>query len=110
MNSSSESFRRGKINFLFVYKRGCFFKQSVLLLVAYLFTDYGEKESVDEIRQRIHSLRKLVEEEVVGDKQQEDAIKKSSKKRKESMDTGSLLSFTFGTKFSCTIILVDGLY
>ena len=53
-----------------------------------------EKESVDEIRQRIHSLRQLVEEEVV-EKQQEDA-NKSSKTRKESMDTGSLLSFTFG--------------
>ena len=52
-----------------------------------------EKESVDEIRQRIHSLRQLVEEEVV--EKQEDA-NKSSKTRKESMDTGSLLSFTFG--------------
>lgn len=65
-------------------------------------TDFGEKESVDEIRQRIHSLRQLVEEEVV-EKQQEDA-KKSSKTRKESMDTGSLLSFTFGTMSGATVL------
>ena len=56
--------------------------------------DNGERESVDEIRHRIHSLRQMVEEEV-GEKQLED-LKKSSKKRTESMDTGSLLSFTFG--------------
>lgn len=58
-------------------------------------TDNTEKESVDEIRQRIHSLRQMVEDEV-GEKQNLDELKKSSKKRKESMDTGSLLSFTFG--------------
>lgn len=57
--------------------------------------DNTEKESVDEIRQRIHSLRQMVEDEV-GEKQNLDELKKSSKKRKESMDTGSLLSFTFG--------------
>ncbi|XP_032799097.2 uncharacterized protein LOC116935981 isoform X2 [Daphnia magna] len=57
--------------------------------------DNTEKESVDEIRQRIHSLRQMVEDEV-GEKQNLDDLKKSSKKRKESMDTGSLLSFTFG--------------
>lgn len=49
---------------------------------------------MDEIRHRIHSLRQMVEEEV-GEKQLED-LKKSSKKKTESMDTGSLLSFTFG--------------
>lgn len=90
--SSSENYRRGK--FLFVRKLLC---DTLHYNALNTHTDYGEKESVDEIRQRIHSLRKLVEEEVVGDKQQEDAAKKASKKRKESMDTGSLLSFTFGT-------------
>lgn len=63
-------------------------------------SDYDDRESVDEIRQRIHSLRKLVEEEVVGDKNGEEGSKSSSKKRKESMDTGSLLSFTFGNFYN----------
>ncbi|EFX83496.1 hypothetical protein DAPPUDRAFT_315758 [Daphnia pulex] len=68
--------------------------------------DYGEKESVDEIRHRINSLRQMVEEEV-GEKQLED-LKKSSKKRTESMDTGSLLSFTFG--FILFLLIAVGCY
>lgn len=44
-------------------------------------TDNTEKESVDEIRQRIHSLRQMVEDEV-GEKQNLDELKKSSKKER----------------------------
>ncbi|KAK4036087.1 hypothetical protein OUZ56_028157 [Daphnia magna] len=69
--------------------------------------DDTEKESVDEIRQRIHSLRQMVEDEV-GEKQNLDELKKSSKKRKESMDTGSLLSFTFG--FILFLLIAVGCY
>ena len=49
---------------------------------------------MDEIRQRIHSLRQLVEDEVVTAKIEEDDD--DGKNKKPSMDTGSLLSFTFG--------------
>jgi hypothetical protein len=86
MNPPSDCYRRGKNFFISLM----FSKVHSPLTIA----DYGEKESVDEIRHRINSLRQMVEEEV-GEKQLED-LKKSSKKRTESMDTGSLLSFTFG--------------
>jgi len=89
MNPPSDCYRRGK-NFLIFLIR---FVGFISLLC---ISDYGEKESVDEIRHRIHSLRQMVEEEV-GEKQLED-LKKTSKKKTESMDTGSLLSFTFGMK------------
>lgn len=49
---------------------------------------------MDEIRQRIHSLRQLVEEEVVAGRIRDDD--ESDKKKPASMDTGSVLSFTFG--------------
>jgi len=55
---------------------------------------YVDRESVDEIRQRIHSLRQLVEDEVVTAKIEEDDD--DGKNKKPAMDTGSLLSFTFG--------------
>ncbi|KAI9551457.1 hypothetical protein GHT06_021790 [Daphnia sinensis] len=69
--------------------------------------DNTERESVDEIRQRIHSLRQMVEDEV-GEKQHFEELKKTSKKRKESMDTGSLLSFTFG--FILFLLIAVGCY
>lgn len=99
MNSPSGSYRRGKNCFALCLERTMVLATSHPFLPCISRLDYGEKDSVDEIRQRIHSLRQLVEEEVVGEKQQEDAAKKAAKKRKESMDTGSLLSFTFGRHF-----------
>lgn len=68
-----------------------FYKHIFIHTLKIFFT---ERESVDEIRQRIHSLRQLVEDEVVTAKIEEDD--NDGKNKKASMDTGSLLSFTFG--------------